>query len=254
MDYFRKRSSLYHRSDYCDWKLTCLYWSCESHEKLPNCDPLSSCHSRSFLTLAILTLPIQLIFTDFWLLKNLSTGRTSSHVFKNTFLDIKTPYKLGKTQRLMAEHLARASGALRKFGKLSTLLVLRGREGNQVSARQMEGYVMFSWREIAQDDGVAIFVAYKNMLIVNFKKPYGFCDRSAQFLVNCSQKLPNSTYLLISEEQKWCERRERQGATINSRRASEEVHCRKFRQHLRLFFWKLKVTEFCVIGVMFWCF
>ena len=46
-----------------------------------------------------------------------------------------------------------------------------GREGNQVSARQMEGYVIFSWREIAQDDGVAIFVAYKNMLTVNLKKP-----------------------------------------------------------------------------------
>ena len=38
-------------------------------------------------------------------------------------------------------------------------------------ARQMEGYVIFSWREIAQDDGVAIFVAYKNMLTVNLKKP-----------------------------------------------------------------------------------
>ena len=124
MDCTRKLSSLYHRSDYCDWKLTCLYWSCGSHEKLPNCDPLSSCHSRSFLTLAILTLPIQLIFTDFWLLKNLSTGRTSSHVFKNTFLDIKRPYKLGKTQRLMAELLARASGALRKFGKLSIREIL----------------------------------------------------------------------------------------------------------------------------------
>ena len=123
-DYSRKLNSLYHRSDYCDWKLTCLYWSCGSHEKLPNCDPLSSCHSHSFLTLAILTLPIQLIFTDFWLLKNLSTGRTSSHVFKNTFLDIKRPYKLGKTQRLMAELLARASGALRKFGKLSIREIL----------------------------------------------------------------------------------------------------------------------------------
>ena len=84
----------------------------------------------------------------------------------------------------MAELLARASGALRKFGKLSIrdILVVTsayarpytprgGREGNQVSARQMEGYVIFSWREIAQDDGVAIFVAYKNMLTVNFKKP-----------------------------------------------------------------------------------
>ena len=46
-----------------------------------------------------------------WLLKNLSTGKTSSHVFNNTFLDIKRPPKLGKTQRLIAELLARASGA-----------------------------------------------------------------------------------------------------------------------------------------------
>ena len=73
------------------------------------------------------------------------------------------------------------------------------------------------------------------------EKRIRICDRSAQFLVNCFEKIVmatnnsglNSNYLLVSEERRERERRERHRVRIN-RRASEEDSSGKFMQHLRL--------------------
>ena len=67
------------------------------------------------------------------------------------------------------------------------------------------------------------------------------CDRSAQFLLNCFEKVvmatTNSgfyaTFLPVSEERRERGKRERRKTRIN-RRASEEDSSGKFKQHLRL--------------------
>ena len=130
---------------------------------------------------------------------------------------------------------------------------LRGREGNQVSAPLGEEYVInramhlcnprFSWRKIAQEwrgqrHRVQKLVYFRNLFssILSIR----ICDRSPQFLVNCFEKIVmsvnnsglNSTYLLVSEERREKERRERYRARID-RRASEEDSSGKFMQQLR---------------------
>ena len=103
----------------------------------------------------------------------------------------------------------------------------------------------FSWREIAQKWRGQRRRIQKLVYLRNFFPSIlsiRICDRSAQFLVNCSEKnsygnkqkrIQNSTYLLISEERLERERRERQRTRIN-RRAGEEDSSGKFMQHLRL--------------------
>ena len=90
----------------------------------------------------------------------------------------------------------------------------------------------FSWREIAQEMAwpscrVQKLVYFRNL--ISSLLSIRICDRSAQFLVNCSGKIVMatnnsvfySTYLLVSEERRQRETRERHRAGIN-RRASEE--------------------------------
>ena len=77
-----------------------------------------------------------------------------------------------------------------------------GREGNQVSGRRgrsmlyflgrksCDAFVQpafFSWREIAQEMAWPLSSRSKTCLplVFNYFIAEGFCDRSAQFLVNC---------------------------------------------------------------------
>ena len=78
-----------------------------------------------------------------------------------------------------------------------------GREGNQVSARRggvcyiflagnramhlCNPAAFFSWREIAQEMAWPLSSRSKTCLplVFNYFIAEGFCDRSAQFLVNC---------------------------------------------------------------------
>ena len=78
----------------------------------------------------------------------------------------------------------------------------------------------------------------KPVYIRNLFSSIRICDRSAQFLLNCFEKVVMattnsgfySTFLSVSEERRERGKRERRKTRIN-RRASEEDSSGKFKQH-----------------------